>query len=77
MSSRHRSKRSQLLATSIFWQLAGNFSSQLLADMDLVSTKKLHATTPPRITLLAGNFQATAQRAPARICAAELGAEWR
>jgi hypothetical protein len=40
----------QLPATSFFWQLAGNFSSQLPADIDLVFVKKLPATTPPHIT---------------------------
>jgi hypothetical protein len=35
--------------------LAGNFSSQLLADIDLVFVKKLPATTPTRITSTAGN----------------------
>jgi hypothetical protein len=46
---------SELPATSIFWQLACNFSSQLLAGFELVFAKKLHASTPPPITLMAGN----------------------
>jgi hypothetical protein len=45
---------SDLHATSFFWQSAGNFLSQLLLTVDLVPWKKLHATTPAPITLLAG-----------------------
>ena len=46
---------SELPATSIFWRLAGNSRPQLLVGADLVSCKKLHASTPTRISLLAGN----------------------
>jgi hypothetical protein len=56
-------------ATSFFWQLAGNVLSQTIADIELVIGKKLHASTPTRITLLAGNSRSH--------CAARIGAHLR
>jgi hypothetical protein len=59
----------QLVVTSFFSRLAVNFSSQLLAEMDLVLVKKLPASTPTRITLTA--VYST------NLCAAHTGAHLR